>query len=663
MTHDEFEDEFQTYMLVVAHPDDSEFSSAGTVARLKDAGKRVVLIQVTSGDKGSQDATIDPAELGRIREAEMLEAARRLGMDEVVFLRCPDGALMPDLELREKIVRTIRQHKPDVIITHDPFRPYALHPDHRAVGLATTDAVYPTARDPLYFPDHLQEGLAAAQDRRDLVLWRRASRQDRRHYERLRPQDRRPARPRHPGGDGGGARAPHEGPRTGGRRKTGVRVGRGLQGRPDAPLARQSHRITPRGNHMDAFAGTTAGEGVRRAIAAGRDAFGPTWAPDCIAIAPGRIELLGNHVDYNGGPVLAAAIDRFIAVATGSLDARDDALQIIAADVSSPALASLNADMLAGWRNPSPPPGPADYARGLLAALHERPSLTPRLPAAAAIAGDVPIGFGVSSSAALCVGLALALAGGFTAPEEVVLLAQEAEHRAGTPCGTMDQSASVAGGVIAFDGATLSVDRLSPALGDHVFVVADSGVERSLSSSSYPKRVAESRAALELARTALGCEIPHLAALTLSQLEELEGRRALPPLLAKRARHVVEETARVGAGRAAMQAGDWPHFGRLMTASGRSSATLYEISHPRVEELVATALTVPGVLGARMMGGGEGGAALILLSKDAVPRLEAALRSGYYARYGLGGRAGLLHVCAFAPGATVISGQALSAFV
>jgi LmbE family N-acetylglucosaminyl deacetylase len=155
----EFSDEFHTYMLVVAHPDDSEFSSAGTVARLKDAGKRVILIQVTSGDKGSSDPTMDPQELGRLREAEELEAARRLDMDEVIFLRCEDGSLMPDLDLREKIVRMIRVHKPDVIITHDPFRPYALHPDHRAVGLSTTDSVYPTARDPLYFPEHLKEGL------------------------------------------------------------------------------------------------------------------------------------------------------------------------------------------------------------------------------------------------------------------------------------------------------------------------------------------------------------------------------------------------------------------------------------------------------------------------------------------------------------------------
>lgn len=152
-------EEFHTYMLVVAHPDDSEFSSAGTVARLKDAGRKVILIQVTSGDKGSPDVNASSEDLARLRESEMLEAAKRLGMDEVVFLRCEDGSLMPDLSLREKIVRMIRTHKPDVLITHDPFRPYALHPDHRAVGLASTDAVYPTARDPLYFPEHLKEGL------------------------------------------------------------------------------------------------------------------------------------------------------------------------------------------------------------------------------------------------------------------------------------------------------------------------------------------------------------------------------------------------------------------------------------------------------------------------------------------------------------------------
>ena len=155
----EFSDEFQTYMIVVAHPDDSEFGAGGTAARLNREGKQVIVIQVTSGDRGSPDRDAIPAEVAATREAELLEAARRLGGSEVVFLRCPDGELMPDIALREKITRMLRTYKPDVVITHDPFRPYALHADHRAVGLATTDAVYPTARDPLYFHHHLDEGL------------------------------------------------------------------------------------------------------------------------------------------------------------------------------------------------------------------------------------------------------------------------------------------------------------------------------------------------------------------------------------------------------------------------------------------------------------------------------------------------------------------------
>jgi LmbE family N-acetylglucosaminyl deacetylase len=151
--------DYDTYMLVVAHPDDAEFSSAGTIARLTRLGKRVVIIQVTSGDKGTVDPDLSPEQLARTREVEELEAAHRLGVAETVFLRCADGELVPDLALREKIVRMIRTHRPDVIVTHDPFRPYALHPDHRAVGFATIDAVYPTARDPHYFPEHLRAGL------------------------------------------------------------------------------------------------------------------------------------------------------------------------------------------------------------------------------------------------------------------------------------------------------------------------------------------------------------------------------------------------------------------------------------------------------------------------------------------------------------------------
>lgn len=149
---------FDRYLVVVAHPDDAEFSSAGTIARLTAAGKHVVICQVTSGDKGTSDPATATSQMVTTRESEQLEAARRLGVASVDFLRQPDGELMPTLELRGQIVRSVRRHKPDVIITHDPFRPYAFHPDHRAVGLTAHDSAYPSARDPHAFPEQLAEG-------------------------------------------------------------------------------------------------------------------------------------------------------------------------------------------------------------------------------------------------------------------------------------------------------------------------------------------------------------------------------------------------------------------------------------------------------------------------------------------------------------------------
>lgn len=159
MTESQTPEEFQTYMWVVAHPDDAEFSSAGTIAKFSKEGKRTIIIQVTSGQRGTADRSFTSETLAETRIAEEQEAAKRLGASELVFLHEPDGHLVPDLALREKITKQIRLFKPDVIVTHDPFRPYALHPDHRAVGLATHDAVYPTARDHLYFPEHLAAGI------------------------------------------------------------------------------------------------------------------------------------------------------------------------------------------------------------------------------------------------------------------------------------------------------------------------------------------------------------------------------------------------------------------------------------------------------------------------------------------------------------------------
>jgi galactokinase len=398
----------------------------------------------------------------------------------------------------------------------------------------------------------------------------------------------------------------------------------------------------------------TIGAVADRALRAARAAFAPSWRADRVAVAPGRIELLGNHLDYNGGPVLCAAIDRHVVVLAAAAAQGVVDIRAVAADNPDLGVVAFSVASARGWRNPERPPRTDAYLRGLVAGVLDRAGLTLRYPTELAIAGDVPLGFGLSSSAALCIALGLALVAPRPPDGELVLLAQEAEHRAGTPCGTMDQSASVAGGVIRFEGATLAIERLAPDLGELVFAVVDSGVERSLGVSSYPRRVEESRAALDHANRVLGRRVEHLAALTTDDLRRLAaGPDALPPVLLQRARHVVTETERVNAGEAALRAGEWAAFGRLMTESGRSSATDYEISHPQVEELVAEALAVDGVLGARMMGGGEGGAALVLLPRPAVPRLEAALRVGFFARHGIGERPGLVHACAFAPGAKV----------
>lgn len=390
----------------------------------------------------------------------------------------------------------------------------------------------------------------------------------------------------------------------------------------------------------------------RRARAAGRQSFGPSWKPDARASAPGRIELIGNHLDYNGGPVLAAAIDREV-IALRQTHHGNGPVSVTLADINGQPSTFLSSD-LTDWSNPEDAIQPPDYVRAVLAALLGRGhQLTDG--AEVVVAGNLPLGLGVSSSAALCVALSLALSETELSKPELVLTAQEAEHRAGTPCGTMDQSASVAGGVIRFDGATLGVQKLDPDLGKFTFVIVDSGVDRSLGSSAYPNRVAESQRALDLANAALSEPLPSLAAMTSQQLALLADDGVLAGDLLRRTRHVVSEVERVSEAERAMEAADWPRFGALMTASGRSSAGDYDISHPRVEELVAEILDVSSVLGARMMGGGGGGSVLALVDEEAVADLERRLATGYLKRYGIVDRNEAVQRCRFGPAASLES--------
>ncbi|MGI8586361.1 MAG: PIG-L family deacetylase [Candidatus Nephthysia bennettiae] len=165
-----------TVLLIAAHPDDPEFSSAGTVAKWVKAGLHVVYVLVTSGDKGTADKAMTNARLSSAREEEQLAAAREVGVEEVVFLRYPDGLVQPDLKLRGDITRQIRRYRPYVVMVHDPLtlfysNQFINHPDHRAVGTATVDAIYPTARDPLQYPEQITEEGLEPHKVKEIWLW------------------------------------------------------------------------------------------------------------------------------------------------------------------------------------------------------------------------------------------------------------------------------------------------------------------------------------------------------------------------------------------------------------------------------------------------------------------------------------------------------------
>lgn len=151
-------------MVVVAHPDDAEFLAGGTVAKWAEAGAEITYVVVTKGDKGSEDPEMTPERLTEIREAEQRAAGAVLGVKHFEFMGYPDGYLEATLELRRDLARLIRRYRPEVLITFDPSNrfvsdQYVNHPDHRAAGDAAVDAVYPTARDRLTFPELLAEGL------------------------------------------------------------------------------------------------------------------------------------------------------------------------------------------------------------------------------------------------------------------------------------------------------------------------------------------------------------------------------------------------------------------------------------------------------------------------------------------------------------------------
>jgi LmbE family N-acetylglucosaminyl deacetylase len=150
-------------MVIMAHPDDAEFMCSGTVAKWCAEGWDVRYVLVTSGDKGTHDETMTREKLAAIREEEQRQACKVLGVKELILLGYPDGFTSESQELRGQIVRLLRTHRPDVVLTWDGFRGSFNHRDHRNVGIATMDAVYPIVRDRLFYQQHEHDGLQSHQ--------------------------------------------------------------------------------------------------------------------------------------------------------------------------------------------------------------------------------------------------------------------------------------------------------------------------------------------------------------------------------------------------------------------------------------------------------------------------------------------------------------------
>lgn len=345
--------------------------------------------------------------------------------------------------------------------------------------------------------------------------------------------------------------------------------------------------------------------------------------------APGRVNLLGAHVDYNDGWVLPAAIERaaWVAAALNGEDAvrirfldfdEDDAFFL---DRLSPGAPVANTK--------------SRYPAGVAWALQEAGYEVPGIDAV--LTSDVPIAAGVSSSAAVEVAFLTAwdtLAGLGLSGVEKAKLGRRAENEyLGVASGIMDQFASVhgaAGRLILLDCRSLE-HELIPFPDDLTILVADSGVRRELAGSEYNVRRQQCEEAVEGLRPYL----PGIEALrdVTPEAFALYAHR-LPMTLRRRAQHVVEECARVLTGAAALRRGDVAAFGETIRRSHASSRDLYEVSIPELDLLAATAWQTGGCYGARLTGAGFGGCVAVLAESEAAPAVEGALRAAYYQEFG-----------------------------
>ena len=377
---------------------------------------------------------------------------------------------------------------------------------------------------------------------------------------------------------------------------------------------------------------------VDNAVAAYTRRFGGT--PQAAALAPGRVEIMGNHTDYNGGFVLPAALDKGTVVAgspTGS-----DTITLYAADFRREATFSvkdIQPDSQNSW---------ASYVLGVVQQLQREG--VPVRGFSAVIHSDVPGGAGLSSSAALEVATALFLQQLFPYdrdPMQIARLCQRAENEfVGVQCGILDQFSSVfgvQGSLLFLDCLTLDHGTVKMGRDDLAIVICDSAVKHALTGGDYNTRRAECMAAAA-----------HFGKNLLRDVtwEEFVAREnELPENQRKRARHVLTEDKRVLAMRAAIAGADMEPVGRLLAEGHASCRDLFENSTPEIDFLVDAATRLPGCIGAKLTGGGWGGCTVNLVHADAVPQFTRDLGASYKEKLG---RDAHIYACRAAQGARAV---------
>ena len=358
------------------------------------------------------------------------------------------------------------------------------------------------------------------------------------------------------------------------------------------------------------------------------DRFGP--GKDAItARAPGRVNLIGEHTDYNGGYVLPFAIDRVTEVALRPR--KDRRIRVFAEAFQETAELHLPIE------DPTPTGGWQDYLTGILIGLSHRDDLPFGFDGA--ITGNIPIGAGLSSSASLEVALALGLSRLYNIELEdldLVTLCQRAENEfVGTHCGIMDQYASLLArenSALLLDTRSLKHRYVPLSLDNLTLLIVDSNVRRSLSKSGYNERHRECQEALRFLQEAL----PNRRISSLSDLdsEELNRvRQTMPQTLWKRALHVQEENSRVLKVAKALEEGDTKTVGRLLFCSHVSLRDLFQVSTPELDFLVDWA-RAHGALGARLVGGGFGGVTLHLVEREETEDYTMGITEAYQKSFG-----------------------------